>query len=37
MEKMLKVFLDQGFTEKEVRLHGDKVHKNKIISKRTDR
>ena len=24
--KMLKVFLDQGFTEKEVRLHGDKVH-----------
>ena len=24
--KILKVFLDQGFTEKEVRLHGDKVH-----------
>ena len=24
--KLLKVFLDQGFTEKEVRLHGDKVH-----------
>ena len=24
--QMLKVFLDQGFTEKEVRLHGDKVH-----------
>ena len=24
--KILKIFLDQGFTEKEVRLHGDKVH-----------
>ena len=24
--KILKVFTDQGFTEKEIRLHGDKVH-----------
>ena len=24
--KILKIFLDQGFTEKEVRSHGDKVH-----------
>ena len=24
--KILKIFLDQGFSEKEVRLHGDKVH-----------
>ena len=24
--KILKIFLDQGFTEKEVRQHGDKVH-----------
>ncbi len=34
--KILKVFLDQGFTEKEVRLHGDKVHaKLKSIVKET--
>ena len=32
--KILKVFLDQGFTEKEVRLHGDKVHaKIKSVAK----
>ena len=26
-EKILKVFLDQGFSENEIRVHGDKVHK----------
>ena len=32
--KILKVFLDQGFTEKEVRSHGDKVHaKIKSVAK----
>ena len=32
--KILKIFLDQGFTEKEVRLHGDKVHaKIKSVAK----
>ena len=31
--KILKVFLDQGFTEKEVRLHGKSTRKNKSIVK----